>query len=141
MILKIMESDLVDTIWEDKPKSSACDIFVHESWAGTSAADKIKFVQKAIAEKNGNGCIFADLSTICWVLNVRSDEIPYNPFMKAILLISPADKGPHTLYLPTHHPHHSAHSEELKAHLAGLNVEVKSYPWTPFPDKVLCSKD
>jgi hypothetical protein len=53
--------------------------------------------------------LFADLSTVCWILNVRSNEIPYNPFMKGILLIQA--NGPHLLYLPSHHPHHTSHSE------------------------------
>lgn len=48
-----MDHNLVDQLWKERPKSSACDIFVHESWAGIPAAEKIQFVQKNIAEKKG----------------------------------------------------------------------------------------
>lgn len=82
-----MEENLVDEIWENRPKCQA-DIFVHEKWAGKTANEKIQWVQKNIAKKAGNGCLFADLSEICWILNVRSAEIPYNPFMKSVLLIA-----------------------------------------------------
>lgn len=109
MTLEIMNYNIIDQFWTDRCKSSACDIFVHESWAGIPAAEKIGFVQKNIAEKKGEGALFADLSTVCWILNIRSNEIPYNPFMKGILLIQV--NGPHLLYLPSHHPHHTGHSE------------------------------
>lgn len=60
--------------------------------------------------------------------------------MKGILFIAPTGEGTHLLYLPSHHPHHVGHSEELKAHLDSLNVVVKSYPWAPFPEKTLVQK-
>lgn len=68
-----MDHNLVDQLWNERPKSSACDIFVHESWAGIPAAEKIQFVQKNIADNKGEGALFTDLSTVCWILNVRSN--------------------------------------------------------------------
>lgn len=48
MVFKIFESNLIDEFWTERPKSSAGDIFVHESWAGETAAEKISYVQKNI---------------------------------------------------------------------------------------------
>ena len=45
--------------------------------------------------------MFTDLGEIAWLLNLRSAEIPYNPFFKSILVIGEADG---TLYLPVNHP-------------------------------------
>jgi len=58
-------------------------------------------VRQQIKEKNGNAALFSDLSEIAWLLNLRSAEIPYNPFFKSILVIKPEDG---TLYLPKGHP-------------------------------------
>lgn len=83
-----MDHNIVDEIWENRPNCHA-DIFVHESWAAKPAADKIRWVQSKITKSEGAGCLFTDLSEICWLLNVRSAEIPYNPFMKSVLLLLP----------------------------------------------------
>ena len=96
--INFMTDNLVDLLWEDRPQCHK-DIFVHEEWAGRTAAEKIKWVQDKINELKGNGALFTDLSEICWILNVRSSEIPYNPFMKSVLLIG-KEGGKHTLFLP-----------------------------------------
>ena len=141
MVLRIMDMNLVDALWDSRPKSSAADIFVHESWAGIPAKEKVKWVQDHITQNKGNGCIITDLSSICWILNVRSSEIPYNPFMKGILLIVPEGQTPHSLYLPSHHPNLTSQTEELKSHLTSLGVEIKSYPLVEFPERLLSQKD
>lgn len=38
MTLEIMNYNIIDQFWTTRCKSSACDIFVHESWAGIPAA-------------------------------------------------------------------------------------------------------
>jgi hypothetical protein len=45
--INFMSENLVDAIWENRPKSHA-DIFVHEEWAGRTATEKIKWVQDKI---------------------------------------------------------------------------------------------
>lgn len=96
-----MDHNLIDEIWE-RPKKHA-DIFVHEEWAAKTAKEKIAWVQDKIKELKGDGCIVTSLSDIGWILNVRSAEIPYNPYMKSVLLIMPEGQS-HTLYLPSTHP-------------------------------------
>jgi Xaa-Pro aminopeptidase len=136
--ISFMNENLVDPLWETRPTCYK-DIFVHEEWAGTSAADKIKWVQNKITELKGNGALFTDLSEICWVLNVRSSEIPYNPFMKSVLLVGKQGEK-HTLFLPEAHPCHKEISKELEEHFARNNVQIKPYPYTPLPEGLLYRK-
>ena len=49
----------------------------------------MQWVRNHIKEKNGEGALFTDLGEIAWILNLRSGEIPYNPFFKSILVIKP----------------------------------------------------
>ena len=41
IVFKVFDSSLIDEYWTERPKSAACDIFVHESWAGIPAKEKI----------------------------------------------------------------------------------------------------
>lgn len=76
--------------------------------------------------------MFTDLGEIAWILNLRSGEIPYNPFFKAVVVVA-ENEG--TLFLPESHP--SMNSEEVLKHLQRVNFTIKPYNPT-FPRKVLC---
>ena len=58
-------------------------------------------MREKIVSKDGNATIFNDLSEIAWVLNLRSSEIPHNPFFKGVLIVG-REGG--ALYLPQGHP-------------------------------------
>lgn len=67
-----MTENLVDKIWEDRPKADRPKIYLHEEWAGRTMGEKVKWVREHIALKQGKAAIFNDLSEIAWVLNLRS---------------------------------------------------------------------
>lgn len=87
-------------------------------------------------EKKAGGCILTDLSEICWVLNVRSSEIPFSPFMKSILVIL---EDSNLLYLPGANSCLIKRSEDLDSHFQILNVKLLSYPirFDTLPDAIL----
>lgn len=102
----------MDEVWENRTPSSATPIFIHEEWAGKTLSEKVNWIREGIKEKGGNAAIFNDLSEIAWILNLRSGEIPHNPFFKSVLSIKPEGGS---LYLPDTHP--SLKSEEVSKHL------------------------
>jgi hypothetical protein len=55
-------------------------------------------------------------------LNLRSSEIPNNPFFKGVLIIK-SEGG--NLYLPKSHP--SLNSEEIIGHLQKVNIGLQPY--------------
>lgn len=93
--------NLVDAIWTTKPAPPKPLIFIHEEWAGKGIVEKVGWVREKINGKGGNAAIFNDLSEIAWITNLRSSEIPHNPFFKSILVIR---KEGGSLYLPKEHP-------------------------------------
>ena len=114
--------NLVDLIWQDKPNGKKGDIFIHEEWSGRSAAEKVGWVREKIADKKGKSAIFNDLSELSWLLNIRSSDIPFNPFFKGVLIIK-SEGG--SLYLPKDHP--SLTSATLIDFLSKLNIKLEAY--------------
>jgi len=77
--------------------------------------------------------VFSDLGEIGWILNLRSEEIPFNPFFKSIILIT-TQGG--TLFLP--HPDVSlTNNPNIQNHLKKANILSQKYP-PILPSKVLC---
>lgn len=114
--------NIVDLVWTDKPAPPKPLIFIHEEWAGKSITEKVGWVREKINSKNGNAAIFNDLSEIAWILNLRSSEIPHNPFFKGVLIIR---KEGGSLYLPKDHP--SLNSQEIQQHLAKVDLKLDVY--------------
>lgn len=101
MKIELNIENLIDLIWTNKPNIKKGDIFIHEEWSGKSTAEKVGWVRNKIVEKNGKSAIFNDLSEISWILNIRSSDIPFNPFFKGVLILN-IEGG--TLYLPKDNP-------------------------------------
>lgn len=99
-------------VWTDRPNPAKPEIYIHEEWAGKGIVEKVGWVRENIAKKQGNAAIFNDLSEIAWILNLRSSEIPCNPFFKSTLIIR---KEGGTLYLPQENP--SLNSQAIRDHL------------------------
>lgn len=99
--MELSIENLIDFIWVDRPKAEQSEIFLHEEWAGRSIVEKVGWIREKIQSHKGKSAIFNDLSEIAWILNLRSAEIPFNPFFKGVLIVR-AEGG--SLYLPANHP-------------------------------------
>lgn len=111
--------NLIDSVWLDRPKVEQSEIFIHEEWAGKSAVEKVAWVRGHIKGKEGKSAIFNDLSEIAWILNLRSAEIPFNPFFKGVLVIK--EEGG-SLYLPKQHP--ELLNQKVQEHLAQSGLKL-----------------
>lgn len=112
--------NIVDLAWTTKPNLAKPEIFIHEEWSGKSITEKVNWVREKIHAKNGNCAIFNDLSEVTWILNLRSSEIPHNPFFKGVLIIR---KEGGSLYLPKGHP--SLQSEAIQQHLGLAQIKLE----------------
>ena len=78
----------VDATWESRPPRPAEPIFIHPlSCAGTSASDKIRKVATSVTRRGADAIILTSLEEIAWVLNLRGNDIPYNPLFSGYLLV------------------------------------------------------
>lgn len=85
VVVKYLEEELVDILWENRPKDPCHDVFVFEkSFAGESYQDKIKRVSAYLRdEKKIDFLPLSELGNIAWLLNLRGADIETSPFFIA----------------------------------------------------------
>lgn len=87
--LHIMETNLVDQVWKDRPVPVHSPIrFIPDEISGQPCESKIEIVRKQIKEMKSYGLFVSDLAEINYLLNIRGDDILYNPFIVSYLLIT-----------------------------------------------------
>ncbi|MBA8667219.1 aminopeptidase P family protein [Holosporaceae bacterium 'Namur'] len=85
--LILLTKNLIDEIWLDKPLPKKSNIIeLGLEFVGLSREEKIKQVLE-----NFSGCadylLLISLDSICWLLNIRADDISYTPFLLSYLIM------------------------------------------------------
>lgn len=117
--------DPFDLLWTDRPSFplSMAEIMPLE-YAGESSESKLGKLLEWMENQGKEQMLITELSEIMWVLNLRGDDIPYNPFIISFLLVK-AD-GKHIYYV-----HREQISAEVEAYLVGLGVTLAPYEQAP----------
>ena len=93
-----VDANLIDLIWQDRPKPSAAEIVPHGlEYAGKSAQDKIRDVQALLKDENIDAVLLTMLDSIAWLFNIRGGDIRHTPVALAFAIV-PASGKP-TLYI------------------------------------------
>ncbi|MEM8626962.1 MAG: aminopeptidase P family protein [Pseudomonadota bacterium] len=88
----------IDALWEDRPAPPDATICHHPAeYAGTPADEKIAAIQDTLTAEGHDALLLAAPDSICWLLNLRGQDIPRIPVPRAFCLV-PA-KGKVTLYI------------------------------------------
>lgn len=121
----IQTDDLIDSLWSNRPATPVSPItIVSDEVAGLSPSEKIAKVQSLINEAGYDTLYINKLDELCWMLNLRAQDIPYNPVLhgqaivhcnQLFLIIDPARITP-----------------EVQAHLDAHNIEVIADFWSWF---------
>ena len=80
--------NLVDLVWDNERPSMPCEKvwFLEEKYTGQTSDSKFR----QIAEKLPEGCnmmLVTTLDDIAWMLNLRGDDISYNPIFFSYLIL------------------------------------------------------
>ena len=76
--------DPFDTIWEDRPAlPDASSFLLDVQYAGESTESKIKRVKEKLENQASGIYLMATLDDIAWLLNLRGNDIDYNPLSLA----------------------------------------------------------
>lgn len=82
------DMDLVNAVWQDRPDLSARPAWIlPPEYSGQSFADKICKVRERMKDLDADAFLLASLDDICWLLNVRGDDVAYTPVVLSYLLI------------------------------------------------------
>ncbi len=81
--------DLAGMIWQERPELSAEPAWVlDERYAGKSALDKIADVREAMEKVHASVHVLTSLDDIAWLLNIRGNDILYNPLVLSFALVT-----------------------------------------------------
>ena len=81
--------DLAGMIWQERPELSAEPAWVlDEIYAGKSALEKIADVREAMKKAHASVHVLTSLDDIAWLLNIRGNDILYNPVVLSYALLT-----------------------------------------------------
>ena len=81
--------DLVTPNWKNRPALPQGQFYeLSDYYTGMSRLEKISRVQKAIISKNVQHYLISTLDDLCWLLNIRSNDVEYNPVCIGYVVLS-----------------------------------------------------
>jgi Xaa-Pro aminopeptidase len=81
-----------NTLWTDRPPLPAAPAFVlSKPFAGESAVAKLDRLRRDLSRRNCACTLLSSLDSIAWLLNLRGNDIAYNPVALAYLFVSKAE--------------------------------------------------
>lgn len=91
-LVLVSDFDVLDEIWKDRPALPNGAVFIHpEVYCGKSARTKIEEVLEGVRKEGADGIFISALDEIAWTLNIRSNDVKYNPVATAFLYLSKDD--------------------------------------------------
>ena len=81
--------DLVGDIWPDRPALPKEPVWpLAERYAGIGVKDKLAEVRQILHKKKADWFLLASLEDICWLLNVRGNDVACTPVVLSYLMMS-----------------------------------------------------
>ena len=82
--------DLLERLWTDRPAIPATPVTTLdvECFGGIPRVDKISWLRKWMMLEEVDGMLLTSLDEIAWLLNVRGNDIEYNPLVISYLLVT-----------------------------------------------------
>lgn len=81
--ISTIDYHLVDEIWQNKPVTVYNKIVKH-NFASKTYTEKLNSIAKSLQEEQLDWFLCTDLSSIAWLLNLRGNDIEYNPFFLVV---------------------------------------------------------
>ena len=130
------DNNLIDEIWgSDKPKySESKTLILPVEFTGASVSDKYKVLDKTIKNELSSDPDFSKtkkyrllvsrLDDIAWLLNLRGNDIPYNPVFFSYALFNSTPKGL-SVFLFINKS--KVNTEDIKKYCADNNIIIYNY--------------
>lgn len=113
--LKPTRRNPIDTLWGSaRPSAPMVPIMPHPlKYAGRAAQDKISSLQKTLKADGQDAVVLASPDSVCWLLNIRGQDVPHNPIVLAFAVVP--SQGKPELYIAA-----EKLTPEARAHLDGV---------------------
>ena len=123
--LVFSETNLVDTIWSDRPPRSASPLEVYPlSCAGLSVMEKLSLLREDLVallppQETNYAHPITSLDAVAWLFNIRAHDVPFNPLAIAFGLVTDTEA---TLFVNAEQL-----PSDVVSHLATAGVGVRPY--------------
>lgn len=85
----VYDYDLVDEVWEDRPVLSEEPVFALElKYAGETTESKLARIREYMKECGAAKHILTTLDDICWILNIRGNDVEFFPLVLSYAVIT-----------------------------------------------------
>lgn len=112
--------DLIDEIWDERPQISTKPAFsLEEKYTGESVSHKLERIRWKMSECEADFHVVASLDDICWILNIRGNDIEYFPLLLSYLIIGHEAA---CLFVDK-----SKLSDEMLAELSDNKINIRGY--------------
>lgn len=82
--------DYLECIWNERPSLPMDKVWIQTpEYAGRTVSDKLEWLRKEIAVKECSNMLVSTLDQIAWLLNIRSNDIQYSPFVISFAMVTP----------------------------------------------------
>jgi possible xaa-pro aminopeptidase len=118
----VSDVDYISTLWTDRPSLKDDKVWIlEEKYAGESTSSKISRIREEMSKNAYDYYFIGAVEDICWTLNIRANDIDYNPVVLSYMLIS-------------HDQVHLCIDQEkldgkVKDYLSENNIKVHSYEY------------
>ncbi len=81
--------DLIGAVWEDRPEISKKPAFaLGLEYTGTPVSAKLAGIRRKMEKYGADVHVLTTLDDICWMLNIRGDDVEYFPLVLSYALIT-----------------------------------------------------
>lgn len=115
-----VEFDPVNAVWKDRPILPSGKLFIYDiKYAGEPAGTKIESALAKTHDSGASALMISALDEIAWILNIRCDDVEYNPVATSYLYLSDEEK---VLFVDRRKV-----TDEVKEYLRENGVSVRGY--------------
>lgn len=83
------QEDLADRIWQERPKLSGERAYaLRETQTGESVMQKLGRIREVMREEDAGVHLLTTLDDICWMLNIRGNDVEYTPVVLAYAILT-----------------------------------------------------
>lgn len=136
-IYTIPGENLVDLVWgEARPPLPNASIRLHPlKYSGLSTEDKLAALRVRMNEQKCNYLLVSSLDEVCWLYNIRGDDVPHCPVVISYALVTKMDGA--YLYVD---PAKVSTDPAVGSTLSSAGVEVRRYDDIVRDIEVLCGE-
>jgi Xaa-Pro aminopeptidase len=88
----VTDKDIISGLWKDRPSLPINKIFDHsEDYAGLSRSEKMDSIRSILKKIGAEQYLIPALDCIAWLLNLRGNDIDYNPVFYSFGILSEND--------------------------------------------------